>query len=443
MRHTTTMLAVGILAAAACTDRAAPGPTGQLVPGGTTITVAATTTGSPVGLGSDLDPDGYVAWVDFNQSQPIAANGLAVFSGFGPGFNNTHAVALYDIASNCAVSTLDKGANNPRAVSAPEGVAATADFSVGCVPSGGLTVRTATTGMDLPPGYTLTVDGTVGAIAANGMVTFTELFQGEHSVALSGVPANCTLSGPASHSVTVAPGATTVTGFSASCAPVGTGSGTLTVITNSTGSDVPTAYSVILDGTLSQTVGAGDTVTFAVAAGAHPVELAAVPANCDVSGENPRAVSVSPDDTGSTTFAVACGPVQPRLTGRGQLGMASGTGQVFDFDLRADLTGRFALTDSSNVHPSGERASLFTDAGRDPETKILAYRNTSKACPDPGRGAEFDAVGRLDEGALRFYTVQLCDNGPAGSGTDFLSLYVPAEGYGRSGVVTSGDVAKR
>ena len=54
-----------------------------------------------------------------------------------------------------------------------------------------------------------------------------------------------------------------------------------------------------------------------------------------------------------------------------------------------------------------------------------------------------DAVGREDEGQLVSYTVQLCDNGPAGSGSDFWSIFLPSEGYGHSGSVTSGDIVKQ
>ena len=84
----------------------------------------------------------------------------------------------------------------------------------------------------------------------------------------------------------------------------------------------------------------------------------------------------------------------------------------------------------------------------DPATSFTAYRNASPSkCQDPTRGVEFDAVGRGDEGDLRSYTVQVCDddprNGPAGSGVDFFSIYITLERYGRSGIPTSGDIVKR
>ena len=118
--------------------------------------------------------------------------------------------------------------------------------------------------------------------------------------------------------------------------------------------------------------------------------------------------------------------------------------QTFALDARADLTGRFTITDYSDLYPDGTAASMTTDHSTDAETGIMAYRNSSSACADPSRGAEFDAMGRVvNDGFLVSYTVVLCDNGPAGSGGDFFSLYIPEKGYGRSGNVTSGDIVKR
>ncbi len=73
---------------------------------------------------------------------------------------------------------------------------------------------------------------------------------------------------------------------------------------------------------------------------------------------------------------------------------------------------------------------MITDASSDPTTGITAYRTSSSACSDPSGGVEFDAVGRDDEGYLEGYTVQACDHGPAGSGTDFWSIFV-TNGYGQ------------
>jgi hypothetical protein len=38
----------------------------------------------------------------------------------------------------------------------------------------------------------------------------------------------------------------------------------------------------------------------------------------------------------------------------------------------------------------------------------------------------------------------VCDDGPAGSGVDFFSIFFFAgDGYGRSGILTSGDIVKQ
>src|SRR5881628_1080477 len=82
-------------------------------------------------------------------------------------------------------------------------------------------------------------------IAANGSVTFTALADGDHSVALLGIAANCTASGSNSQTVTVHGGATAAAPFSLSCAQTGSGSGSLTVTTTTTGSyGPPNGYTV-------------------------------------------------------------------------------------------------------------------------------------------------------------------------------------------------------
>ena len=84
---------------------------------------------------------------------------------------------------------------------------------------GSLTVTTSTTGSNLDPdGYTATVDGTSSQpIGINGSATFPGLAPGNHNVALSGVAANCTVSGGSSQTVMVPSGGTATAAFSVSC----------------------------------------------------------------------------------------------------------------------------------------------------------------------------------------------------------------------------------
>ncbi|HEX4600693.1 MAG TPA: hypothetical protein VH116_04810 [Gemmatimonadales bacterium] len=98
-------------------------------------------------------------------------------------------------------------------------------FALNAPPTtGNLTVTTTTTGSSLPTSnYTATVDGaTSQAVAPNGSATFTNLAAGSHSVALAGVPANCTVSGGLSQTVTVPAGGTATAPFTVSCVPPAT-----------------------------------------------------------------------------------------------------------------------------------------------------------------------------------------------------------------------------
>ena len=434
--------------AVGCSDPQGPKPAASLLPNvlptGGMLAAATKTTGS------DLDPNGYEVWVDDQWSQSPPDNGVVYFNGLAGG---DHKVVLLMIAPNCMVTATAPGivVDNPRTVTITEGTTGATDFDVGCASVGSLFISTTTTGVDLDAdGYTLTVDGAANQGApANGDVTFTGSATGSHAVVLSGVAGNCTVSGGNGQAATVTAGGMTDIAFSVSCTPLASGTGSLTVTTTTTGSNPnPNGYTLTIDGTNSQAIGTNATVTLTVPAGANPVALSGLAANCKVSGANPQTVTVTAGGTSTTTFAVTCGAPLAAVSGHVQLGWGSATPgnvvQVFDFDVRADLTGRFTGTDYGDVHPSGLPASVTTDPVNDPQTYFIAYRDPGPGkCRQPGTGVEFDAVGRGDEGDLRTYTVQICDLGPNGSGVDFLSFYIPVGGYGRSGVLTAGDIVKR
>jgi hypothetical protein len=185
-----------------------------------------------------------------------------------------------------------------------------------------------------------------------------------------------------------------------------------------------------------------------VPAGNNPVALSAVAANCAVNGATPAMVSVPADGTVTANIAVTCFAPGSRASGTGQMGMGDpvphNNVQTFDFDVRADLTGRFILYAYDDIHPDGTVANVYADASRDPATSITAYRTSSPECAVPSHGVEFDAIGR-DGPDLVNITVIVCDDGAQGSGKDFLSLFIikpDAQGVGRSGMVTAGDIVK-
>jgi len=191
---------------------------------------------------------------------------------------------------------------------------------------GNLTATTSTSGANLDPdGYTVTVDGdgtSSQPVTINGSVTFTSLVAGSHSVALSGVAANCTVSGGNSQNATVPSGGTVTTAFSVSCSAT---TGNLTVSTSTTGSNLdPDGYTVTVDGGSPQAIAINASVTYpSLTAGNHTVAISGVAANCTVSGGASRTISVPSGGTATTTFSVSCnspptvnaGPDQTAVTG--------------------------------------------------------------------------------------------------------------------------------
>src|SRR5438094_292740 len=305
--------------------------------------------------GSNLDPDGYTLTVDGGQSKAIGINNTVTISGLSPG---NHSVQLNGVAQNCTVS-----GSNPRTVSITAGSTTTTTFTVSCAATtGNLTVSNSTTGSNLDPdGYTVTVSGPAGTasktMATNGDASFANIPPGSYQVTLSGAAANCTVTSANPQTANVTSGGTATTSFTVSCAATTT-TGTLSVTTATTGQSQPTGYTLNVTGPsfptgASEPIGANATVTATVTAGDYQVSLSGVPSNCTVSGSNPRTVTVPAGGTGLTTFTVSCTGTQPpptgRVTGRGQVGTAApqaGNDAVtFDFDLPADLTGRFTGTD--------------------------------------------------------------------------------------------------
>src|SRR5947207_11177753 len=283
-----------------------PTPKASLLPWGCPIALVNTTTGS------DPDPNGYEVWVDDSYSQSPGSNGVSYFNGLSQG---DHKVSLIMVAANCLVTATVNSVtavDNPRNVSISAAETATTNFDVGCASVGSLVVGTNTTGVDLDAdGYTVSVDGASEPVATNGSVTFTGLATGTHSVALSGAAQNCTSgANPQSGSVT-AGGMTSVT-FSLSCAPIGSGSGSLTVTTSTTGYNLdPDGYTVTIDGTNSQPIVTNASVTVTAPAGANPVAVSGVAANCTASEASPQTAAVPPREAGTTTSTVTCAAPPP------------------------------------------------------------------------------------------------------------------------------------
>ena len=262
--------------------------------------IAVTTTTA----GSDL-PSGYTVIVDDSISQPIGINAVVTFVGLATG---RHVVTLGGVTSSC-----NMGGANPDTVSVSGGETAHATFDISCgapPTTGNVVVTTATSGTSLPSGYTASLDGgPASAIGINDSVTATGIAAGEHTVALSGVPGNCTAAGPNPQPVTVTAGSTARAAFTIGCAAA---TGSLTVTTTTTGSNLPAGYTVTLDTGQSGAIGANDSVTATeIPTGDHTVTLSGVPGNCTVASPNPLAVTVTAGATAEASFTISCGATGP------------------------------------------------------------------------------------------------------------------------------------
>jgi len=174
--------------------------------------------------GQPLDPV-VVTVVDSAGTRVAGADSLITIA-LGPGPSATLSGTVTRRAVNGAATFADLSIDTPgtgytlTATVAGLKSDTSAAFDVMAPPAttGDLTVTTSTTGQNLDPdGYTATVNGTDQAIASNGSTTFRGLPSGNHSVTLSGVASNCSVTGGNSHSASVPAGGTGSTAFAVTC----------------------------------------------------------------------------------------------------------------------------------------------------------------------------------------------------------------------------------
>src|SRR5204863_5929672 len=193
---------------------------------------------------------------------------------------------------------------------------------------GNLTVNTSTTGSNLDPdGYGVSVDGGAPqAIGINGSLTFTGLTTGSHTAVLSGVAANCTVSGGTSQTVSVPSGGTATAAFTVTCSAT---TGNLTVSASTTGSNLEQdGYTVTVDGGSPQALAINGSASYTnLSAGSHAVAISGVAANCAVTGGNSQTVTVPSGGTATAAFTVTCSANTGDLTVT-----ASTTGSSIDPD---------------------------------------------------------------------------------------------------------------
>src|SRR5712691_1193071 len=152
--------------------------------------------------------------------------------------------------------------------------------------------------------------------------------------------------------------------------------GTLEITTSTVGAE-PDAdgYSIVVDAEPAQAIGATGDLSITAAAGSHTVQLGGVAANCAVSGDNPRTVSITAGTTTAAGFVIACSAT----TGSVQVTTAT-TGVVLDPD------GYALAVDGGQSQPIGINASVTID-GIAPGTHTLSLSGVASNCrPAAGNG---------------------------------------------------------
>jgi len=173
---------------------------------------------------------------------------------------------------------------------------------------GVIRVTSNTAGTDLDSdGYTATLNGgSSQGIGASGMVTFSNVPLGSHSIELLGLAGNCSVDGDNPVAVTVSSGATAQAIFDITCLALTTGSIEVSITT--VGSDLdPNGYRLALDGGNPRSVSVNTVSAFsAVSEGQHQLELSDIAFNCSVEGSSQASVTVTPGATAQVGFQLAC-----------------------------------------------------------------------------------------------------------------------------------------
>jgi hypothetical protein len=196
-------------------------------------------------------------------------------------------------------------------------------------------------------GYSVHVDGgEAQEIAVSATLTIADVIPGTHSVLLTELAPNCTVSGANPQTVVVVPGETAGVEFAVACTPA---IGDLTITSGTSGpTPDPDGYTITVDGADRGPLGVNDVVTVTgVPVGDHVVGLDGVAQNCSVSGGASRAVSVAVGAASAVQFDITCMP----LVGSLEVTTATaGSGP--------DPDGYLVSLDGNTTQPIGATAAL-------------------------------------------------------------------------------------
>ena len=161
-----------------------------------------------------------------------------------------------------------------------------------------------------PDGFLAEVDGiTIVSVGANEPAVVAPVEEGDHVVRLLGLSENCMVQGDEEQQLAVRAADTARAHFTILCSVA---AGAVHVIVRTTGMDRdPSGYEVSREGSAVGHVGANDDLTVAFPAGHHDLGLERVASNCEVQGQNPLGVDVTPEGLSRANFEVACTEALP------------------------------------------------------------------------------------------------------------------------------------
>lgn len=251
--------------------------------------------------GGKPDLDGYTVQIDGHEEESVPTNGQVMVTDLAAG---NHVTRLAGLAPNCYVS----GAN-PLTIAVQAGSQATADFIVTCPVTGArVRVTTEAVGSDIDEsGYLLKIGSSnPRRIPARGVTMLSAEAEGVLPIELSDVAANCTPDPANPSTVTAAADQESPITLGFTCANI---NGALHIAVSTTGLDVQAAgFEVTLDDKLVPLDASNTALLPRLVSGDHLLKVGtgSMQANCQVSGPNPRTVSIAIADTTEVTIAVVC-----------------------------------------------------------------------------------------------------------------------------------------